>query len=96
MAAEVRKCFVCGCTEERACVIQIVIASADGTSSLPISIACSWARWHPRLCTACDVLRDCKAIIASPRSDIAERIAITLRELFPEAFAPAEPAEVPE
>jgi hypothetical protein len=56
VGSENRRCSWCGCTEQKACVIQVVVASADGSSQVAISRGCSWSRNLPQLCTACEAL----------------------------------------
>jgi hypothetical protein len=71
---EKRQCADCGCTEERACVIQVVVASANGTSKALIARGCSWSRDNPKICSACDAVQD-----ATDETEI-------LMDLFPVEF----------
>jgi hypothetical protein len=73
MPANVRKCHGCGCTEERACVISVSIASADGTAAVVLTRGCSWSQSDPQYCTGCEA------------PDRATAIDI-LHDLFPEEF----------
>jgi hypothetical protein len=71
-----RKCTLCGCTEQRACVIQVAIAADDGSSRVVISRGCAWSQLNPDHCTACEALRGGNEY----ETDI-------LMDLFPQEFA---------
>jgi hypothetical protein len=80
MPAPEKKCLTCGCTEDRACVISVVIAGADGTSNVVINRGCSWSQLHPDQCTACEAAYGGN----SNETEI-------LIDLFPAEFDPQKP-----
>lgn len=50
--AELWVCERCGCRQDRACRIEIMVARPNGERALLFADECDWSA--PRLCTACD------------------------------------------
>jgi hypothetical protein len=54
--AEKRICTGCGCTEDRACTISVVVSRPTDQTIAVIERGCSWSADNPKLCTACEAL----------------------------------------
>ena len=47
-----RTCERCGCDENRACRIEVIVARPNGERAILLENECDWSA--PGLCTACD------------------------------------------